>query len=157
MALDGFSIKQVGLGQDNTSAQMARATEAAIKTGLKGKSVSNIEKTSDTDSVQVNKDGKGQGQAGGRQRPEGDQDNTENLEEGKTAYVVDVKGAKPRDLEYYKQFSDKLAIRMNKRTESIELYDKDSKKTVETISAEDLIKLIEHLKISSGVLVNRKI
>lgn len=154
MALDGFSIKQVGFGQDNTSAQMAKATESAIKKGSENKDVETISMSGESKAVTINEDETGKGN---RKQNQKDKSQDSEDEVSQNAYIVDVKGAKPRDLQYYTQFSEKLAIRLNKRTEAIELYDKDTKKTVETISASDLVKLIEHLNISSGVLVNKKI
>ena len=60
-------------------------------------------------------------------------------------------------LDFYTKFSDQLAIRLNRNSEIIELYNKNTNKVVETKNTNDLIKLIDKLKISSGVLVNKKI
>ena len=42
MALDGFSLRQVGLAQDNTSAQMAMNTEQSIRSSRGTKNVDQI-------------------------------------------------------------------------------------------------------------------
>ena len=74
-------------------------------------------------------------------------------------YTIETESldSKIKDLDFYTKFSDQLAIRLNRNSEIIELYNKNTNTVVETINTTDLIKLIDKLKISSGVLVNKKI
>ena len=152
MALDGFSLRQVGLAQDNTSAQMAMNTEQSIRSSRGTKNVDQIANMDSEKAVTLDE--------------EKEKDNSRTKTKvkkrvKKKKVKVNEKAesldSKIKDLDFYTKFSDQLAIRLNRNSEIIELYNKNTNTVVETINTTDLIKLIDKLKISSGVLVNKKI
>lgn len=154
MALDGFSLRQVGLAQDNTSAQMAMNTEQSIRQGLGTKNVDQIANTGSEKAVTLDEEKEKEGKPRTKLKKRKSKRNAPSDE----AYTVETEsGSEVKDLDFYTKFSDKLAIRLNNNSEIIELYNKDTNKAIETITTTDLIKLIDRLKISSGVLVNKKI
>lgn len=153
MALDGFSLRQVGLAQDNTSAQMAINTEHDIRQSLSTKNVDQIANTDSEKAVTLDEEkekeqGKNKKKGDGKSKKKEDPYTVEL--NSQTSEITDIE-------DFYSKFSDKLGIRLNKFSDVIELYNKDTNKTVEAITAEDLIKLIDRLKVSSGILVNKKI
>ncbi len=153
MALDGFSLRQVGLAQDNTSAQMAINTEHDIRQSLGAKNVDQIANTDSEKAVTLDEE-KEKEQGKNKKKGEGKSKKKED------PYTVELNSqtSEITDIEdFYSKFSDKLGIRLNKFSDVIELYNKDTNKTVEAITAEDLIKLVDRLKVSSGILVNKKI
>ena len=156
MALDGFSIRQVGLGQDNTSAQMAANTEHEIRQSLSTKNVDQIAQTDSEKAVTLDEEKEKDNPKKKAKKKGKKKKNNDNTEE---AYTVDVNSTTDSviDLDFYAKFSDKLGIRLNKFSDVIELYNKETEKTVEAITAQDLIKIVDRLKISSGILVNKKI
>jgi len=156
MALDGFSLRQVGLGQDNTSAQMAANTEHEIRQSLATKNVDQIANTDSEKAVTLDEENEKETPA--KRKKQKNKKKKEN-QESEEAYTIEIESQQGdlTDLEFYTKFSDKLRIRLNKFSEVIELYNKDTEKTVETITVKDLIKLTDKLRISSGILVNRKI
>ena len=52
---------------------------------------------------------------------------------------------------------ENVLIKFNKYTDRIELYNKVTKKTIETISSNDFLEMINKLDYNSGVLVNKSI
>ena len=160
MALDGFSIRQVGLGQDNTSAQMAVNTEQSIKSGLGTKNVDQIANMDSEKAVTLDEEKEKESPTKKRTKlkKKGSKKSASNTKV-EEPYTIETESldSKIKDLDFYTKFADQLAIRLNKNSEVIELYNKNTNKVVETINTIDLIKLIDKLKISSGVLVNKKI
>lgn len=153
MALDGFSLRQVGLGQDNTSAQMAINTEHDIRQSLSSKSVDQISMTDSEKAVTLDEEKE-------KDKEKKSRKNKSNSEEKEDPYTVEINSQTSEiiDIEdFYTKFADKLGIRLNKFSDIIELYNKETNKTLEAITAEDLIKLVDKLKVSSGILVNKKI
>jgi len=158
MALDGFSLRQVGLGQDNTSAQMAANTELEIRQSLGTKNVDQIAQTGSEKAITLDEEKEDEEniikpRKKGKKKKKNKQPKTEEP----YTLELDSQDKDVVDIDFYTKFSDKLGIRLNKFSEVIELYNRDTDKTVETITAKDMIKLIDRLKISSGVLVNKKI
>lgn len=156
MALDGFSLRQVGLGQDKTSAHMAMNTEHSIKQNLGFKSVDQIASAEGEKAIKLDDENEKDKEKKKKSKKKSSKKAKIKSEDSYTL-ASDNLSANVKDLDFYTKFSDKLGIRMNKNTEVIELFNKETNKVVETISTSDLIKLIDKLKISSGVLVNKKI
>lgn len=155
MALDGFSLRQVGLGQDNTSAQMAINTEHDIRQSLGAKNVDQISNTDSEKAVTLDEE-KENDREKGQKRKKSEKDS----EQKEDPYTLELNSQKSEIIDiddFYTKFSDKLGIRLNKFSDVIELYNKETNKTLEAITAADLIKLVDRLKVSSGILVNKKI
>lgn len=143
MALDGFSLSSIKLNMDLTSAQMTNHAEqiAAKETEIKIPDV-----TSSAEKKGI-KEKEGEGTAGGGGFSDSKHKEEEKNEED---FNFDEKELERKDP---KEFS----VRVNPKTEMIELYNNKNRKIVETISATDLMSLISKMNSASGVLVNRKI
>lgn len=154
MALDGFSVRNVGLGQDQTSAQMAINTERAVLQGQTHKGVETISNAGTNKAVTLEGEKEKKNNKNNKKRK---RKNNNQVLLNEDAYKVETGLQTSRGIDFYTSFSDRLSVRLNPRTEAVELYDKDTNKTIESITATELMKLIEKLNISSGILVNRKI
>lgn len=144
MGLDGFSMGNLGLNIDLTSAQMANQAEQLAQKGLEPK-VQNIIEASKENGIKSNEekpDGKNQFQDGFREKKKDD-----NPEEQKL--IVE----KSFDNKNSKEFS----IRINSETGFIELFNNKDETILEVINAQDLMEVISKMDSASGILVNRKI
>ena len=160
MALDGFSLRQVGLAQDNTSAQMAMNTEQSIRSSRGTKNVDQIANMDSEKAVTLDEEKeKDNSRTKTKLKKRVKKKKVKVNEKAESPYTIETESldSKIKDLYFYKKFSDQLAILLNRNSEIIELYNKNTNTVVETINTTDLIKLIDKLKISSGVLVNKKI
>src|SRR5574344_2091058 len=50
-----------------------------------------------------------------------------------------------------------FSIKLNPQTETVEIYNRETGRTLETMNAKDLSHLVSKLDTASGVLINRKI
>ena len=160
MALDGFSLRQVGLAQDNTSAQMAMNTEQSIRSSRGTKNVDQIANMDSEKAVTLDEEKeKDNSRTKTKIKKRVKKKKVKVNGKAESPYTIETESldSKIKDLDFYIKFSDQLAIRLNRNSEIIELYNKNTNTVVETINTTDLIKLIDKLKISSGVLVNKKI
>ncbi len=145
MGLDGFSMGNLGLNPELTSAQMANqaeqiarkeseikikdVTESAKEEGIKRKD-KGPEKDNKDDSKKKKEDSE-----------ESQDDSENNLEK------IDFEKVNPKE----------YSIRINSNTDLVELYNTKEDRAIETMSAQDLMFLISKLDSASGVIVNRKI
>lgn len=150
MGLDGFSMGNLGLNADMTSAQMANqaeqiarkesmvkikdVTEAAEDGGVKRKEEDEPDKNEFYDGFKKNDD---------------EEEDEENSDKDERSLLKDV------DFEI--KDPKELSVRINSNTEQVELFNKKNERIIETISAKDLMEVVSKLDGSSGVLVNRKI
>ena len=145
MGLDGFSMGNLGLNTEMTSAQMANQAEQIAQKESEIK-VKDVTKTAEDDGVKRKEEEDSSGNesfaGGSNKKKKGDQENNDN--------VVNLTEIENADL---KEF----AIRINKKTDLIELFNKEDGRILETITAKDLMDLISKLDNASGILVNRKI
>ena len=143
MGLDGFSMANLGLHRDLTSAQIASNTEESAKKGteIKIKDVTNLAERNGIE----RKEGDGNAGGGGFSGKKKQQEEEDSQESKITE-------------EFLEQHNPKeFSVRINPNTEMIELFNNKTKKIIETISAQDLMMLISKMESASGVLVNRKI
>ena len=150
MGLDGFSMSNLGLHKEVTSAQMANQAEqlATKDMQFKIKDVTNLAKQK------------------GIKRREGDSEAEKEtfFEDGLFQNEESYENDEARDAEVKlieQEFEQKdpreFSVRINPKTEMVELYNNRSKKIIETINAEDLMDLMSRLDSASGVLVNKKV
>lgn len=144
MGLDGFSMGNLGLNADLTSAQMATqaeqiarkeseikikdVTESAEDEGVKRKEHEEQEETFDD---------------GFKKKKE----EPEEEEERPTTKLIDFANANPKE----------YSIRFNPETDMVELFNNLEEKILETMSATDLMYLVSKIDSASGILINRKI
>jgi len=142
MGIDGLSMANLGLHKEVTSAQMANQAEQLAGKGLEFK-IKDIGELSKEKGVERKEDGSSQG--GGSF-----EENLKEDEQNDFKEKFDEKRFKTEDA---KEFS----VRINPKTEMVELFNNKESKIIETISASDLMQLISKLDSASGIIVNRKI
>lgn len=144
MALDGFSLGNIQMHRDISPAQMlSQAEQQAIKEA-------EVKIQTVTDSSKQTGIGEKQGDSsagGGRFTKSQNEDENEDEESQSGLSEKDFENRDPKE----------FTVRINPKTEMVELYNNKNKKVVETISAEDLMSLISKMDSASGVLVNKKI
>lgn len=149
MGLDGFAMGNLGLGTDMTSAQMASQAEHLAKKESQIK-IKNIEESAQDTGVKRKKD---EEQNNGNQFNDGfknDDGQAEDESENQRRSLLTEKDFENKDP---KEFS----VRINPKTDLVELFNNKDEKILETITANDLMGLVSKLDGASGILVNRKI
>lgn len=149
MGLDGFSMGNLGLNADLTSAQMAaQAQQLAQKDSeIIIKDVTESEKGELV--KRKEKDSEGNKQFNDGFRKDQDENREQDDDDGNLSLLTEN--------EFANKDPQEFSVRINNDTEMIELFSKKDKKILETISATDLMHLISKLNSASGILVNRKI
>ena len=143
MGLDGLSMGNLGLHKEVTSAQMATQAEQLANRGV-GFEIKDVTGITKEKGIEVKEDGSNQNETFFEQNLNEEDENDNSKEK------FDEKTFEKRDP---KEFS----VRVNPKTEMVELFNTKEKKIVETIKATDLMQLISRLDSASGILVNRKI
>jgi len=133
---------KLGLHKESTSAQMSIQAEQLATKGVEFK-IKDIVELKKEKGVQRKEDESSQG--GGTF-----EENFNEDEERTFSKKFDEKMFKTEDA---KEFS----VRINPKTEMVELFNNKEGKIIETISATDLMQLISKLDSASGIIVNRKI
>lgn len=161
MSVDGFSMSALGLPKDITSAQASASVEQSMfnsgeKTVEKidralNKRINNEEKEEKNKKNNFFQDGYAE--------DEEDKDEDEN-KENNSSVNKDVKMTS-KSAKQYKTLlikdPENVVIKVNKFTDRIELYNKVTKKTLESINADDFLEMINKLDYNSGILVNKSI
>jgi len=144
MGLDGFSMGNLGLNTDLTSAQMANQAEQLAKKGseFKIKNVSELSNENGVKEKEERKQNKNQFNDGFKERK-----NDNNNEEQRLLNEKSFENKNPKE----------FSVRINSETELIELFNNKDEKVLETISAQDLMELVSKMDNASGILVNRNI
>lgn len=141
MGLDGFSMANLGLHKEFTSAQLANNAEKLAKKGTE-LSIKNIEGLVNKQKI-TRKDHDDEDRYEPAYDDEDDDDSNENNE--------------TEDEDDKNQGSKRYNVKLNKNSQLIELIDTENNQIIETISPTDLIKLVSKLNSTSGILINRKI
>lgn len=147
MGLDGFSMGNLGLNADMTSAQMAaQAEQIALKESeIKIKDVTELF----------------EGELVKRKEEQSDENNAREEDSKKKQEDEDESEKSEEYLEIEKKIENQnpkeFSLRINYATKLIELYNNKEEQVLETIKAEDLMNVVSKLDSVSGVLVNRKI
>ena len=148
MGLDGFSMGNLGLNNDLTSAQMANQAEQLAKKGseFKIKDVTQLSKEKGVKRKESEPEGKKQFDDGFKNK-KNDDDDSNNNEEQLALIEKSFENKNPRE----------FSVRINPETELIELFNNKTDKVLETINAQNLMGLVSKMNNASGILVNRKI
>ncbi len=149
MGLDGFSMGNLGLNADMTSAQMANQVEhlANKENKFKIKDVEESEKDQGVKRKEEDEEAQKQFYDGLEEKKEEEEEKKEEIQTKSFLTEKDFENRDPIE----------FAVRVNPKTELVELFSNKDNKILETISAPDLMELISKLDSASGVLVNRKI
>ena len=161
MSVDGFSIASLGLPKEITSAQVAANAEHVAQMGnekVVGKIDRALNKKINNDEEKEHKnqyfeDGFKQSDD---EEEEKEEDKKRESEENTTGDFIEPNnsvGYRPPVI----KDPENIVIRYNNKTEKVELFDKVTKKTVESIKTDEFVEMINKLDYNSGVLVNRKI
>ncbi len=159
MSVDGFSMSALGLPKDITSAQAA----ASVEQGVLSSGEKTVEKIDRAVNKRINNDEKEEKNKNnffqdGYAEEDADEENEEKDEEGflnKDAKISSKNAQKYKSLLI--KDPENVIIKVNKYTDRIELYNKITKKTLESINADDFLEMINKLDYNSGILVNKSI
>ncbi|MBQ3311340.1 hypothetical protein IJG72_04610 [bacterium] len=154
MALDGFSMANLGMPKDITSAQALASTEQQMAENG-GKIVNKIDRALNK---KINNEEEKQHKRqyfedGFKEKKDDEEDDEENSEK---------ESLEEENLEQKKENNSKLnskdlVVRYNNINDKIELYNKNTKKTEETIKPKDFVEMITKLDYNSGILLDKSI
>lgn len=144
MSIDGFAMSNLGLNRDLSSAtQLMTQTEFSIAKEAEVK----IKDVTNSAAKQGIKDKEGDGGYGGSSAFAKDEEEEQEEEVRRRFNEHEFENRDPKE----------FSVRINPKSDMIELYNNTTQKIVETISANDLMGLISKLNSASGILVNKKI
>lgn len=151
MGLDGFSMGNLGLNTDMTSAQMANQAEqlARKESMVKIKDVTEADEEGGVKRKEEDEPDKNQFHDGFKK--DEDEEEEENSDKNKESRSLLT------DKDFEIKDPKELSVRINSSTEQVELFNKKNERILETISAKDLMEVVSKLDGASGILVNRKI
>ena len=150
MGLDGFSMGNLGLGAELTSAQMANQAEqiARKESELRIKTINESVKDGGVKRKEKDAEEKNQFDDGFKKDEEAEGENEEEQSKAENRL---------KEIDFENQNPKEFSIRINPNNEQVELFNNKNEKVIETISAEELMYIVSKLDSASGVLVNRKI
>ena len=163
MGVDGFSMASIGMPKDITSAQAAATTEQQV-VNADEKVVNRIDRALNK---RINNDEEKEHKNqyfddGFQEDDEEDEDENENSEESENSEELPAEtDENNQNVKKYKPYEIKdpenVIVRYNNVNDKVELYNKATKKAVETIRPKDFVEMITKLDYNSGILVNKKI
>ena len=148
MSVDGFLMGNLGLSAELSSAQMASQSEHLAKkeSEIKIKDLEESEKDGGVKRKTEEEENNQEFNDGFDKPKKEESDNDESqLQDNLTKKELDSRDP------------SEFSIRINSKTEMIELLNTKSGKMVESIKAQDLMQVLSKLDDASGILVNRKI
>lgn len=137
MPIDGVSFQNSGVNINTPAEVTAQAAAAANKEAEK--KIKDIEQS---DKMEADSDE--------------NEDNERDLEGRDTSDTKDGR-AENEELEKVLDEKKKFLVKFNPQTEMVEMIDAQSGGIIETVTPEDLLKLLSKSKAFSGVFVDRKI
>lgn len=144
MGLDGFSMGNLGLNTDLTSAQMANQAEQIARKEMEFK-VKNVNELAEDNGVKTRDES-----------PEQEQFN-DGFKKKEEEEQPEEKQSSISERAFLEKDPKEFSIRINADTDLVELYSNTDDKIIETMNAKDLMGLISKLNNASGILVNRRI
>ena len=151
MGMDGLSIANTGVIQEQTSAERAARTEQAVNSES-ANIAQQVQGTSNNERVREKEEG---GQHQRQQNPQNPAQE-EVFEDG----LVEQKESEPSeeyDFEDFDNPNKDFYVKLNVKDDIIELYDSSTDRLVETISGSELGELVQKLNMASGIFVNKKV
>lgn len=150
MGVDGFSMGNLGINIDMTSAQMANQAERLAQKESET-IIKDVTEAAEEDAIKRKdeEDDSEQGQLSGGFDNEQKDENKEEEDEKPLSNLTDKDFANKDPKEF--------SVKVNSQTDMIELFSNKEGRVLETISSSDLMELVSRLNNASGVLVNRKI
>lgn len=159
MSVDGFSMASFNLPKDVTSAQAAATAEQVVFSGndkVVGKIDKALNKKINNDEEKSNQN-KYFEDAYEDSKDEDEDEKDESSESGVNKdEKISLKNAKK-----YKKLvindPENVTIKINNKSDRIELYNKSTNKIIESIKAQDFLEMINKLDYNSGIMVNLNI
>ncbi|MCQ2754175.1 MAG: hypothetical protein MJ231_03905 [bacterium] len=151
MGMDGLSMANTGAIKESTSADFASRTEQTIQADPTNDR-KQVQNTSTNRAVRE-KDEDEESPKQERQAPE------EEFEDG---LVQEEETAEPEEdeeatLEDIENPNKDFYVKLNSKSDTIELYDSSTDRLIETISGNELGELVKKLNMASGIFVNKKV
>ena len=149
MGMDGLSMANTGMLREATSRDYSAQTEEAISRDDKNKQVDQLQTQ-----MRVKEDGHNSSKED-RKKNNKKEDNDEASSYDPSKKNNDNENA----LQISQEDLDNLTfyVKISKDGELFELYDKESDRLIEKISAEEINQLMQKLNMASGILVNRTV
>ena len=154
MGMDGLSMANTGMLREATSRDYAVQTEEAIAKDDQNKQVDKLQTQ-----MRVKEDGRNSS-GGTAEEEENEEDNKNDDEAG--VYTPSDETEEQEDenrLEISKEDLDNhtFYVKITKDGDVFELYDKETDRLVEKISAQEVNQLLSKLNMASGILVNKAV
>lgn len=149
MGMDGLSMANTGILREATSRDYAAQTDEAIHKEDKNKQVDQLQTQ-----MRVKEDGHNSSKEGKKKKEDEEDDEASVYEPETTSSQTNDETIKfsEEDLENHTFY-----VKISKDGNIFELYDKDSERLIEKISAEEINQLMLKLNMASGILVNRSV
>lgn len=149
MGMDGLSMANTGMLREATSGELAAKTKEAIHKDDNNKQVDQLETQ-----MRVKEDGHNSSKEE-RKKKDDEEDDEASVYEPETEISQDKQESvkfSDEDLENHTFY-----VKISKDGNIFELYDKESERLIEKISAEEINQLMLKLNMASGILVNRSV
>ncbi|MGN1153399.1 MAG: hypothetical protein ACI4S3_05165 [Candidatus Gastranaerophilaceae bacterium] len=156
MGVDGFSMASLGMPKEITSAQAAAAVEQNVLVNDKVVEKINPSKNKKISNEEKEKEEKKKKKFFEDGYTEEDEekdiiedlasDVDDNLQKNPTIYNLPAI-----------ENPENISIRFNSKSETVELYNKISQHTVDSMEADEFVDLVSNLDYNSGILVNKHI
>lgn len=141
MGLDGISVNQLRITQENTSKENTLNSQMLANIGSSSRSVNSLDKKGaiDTD------DKENTSFFGGESSSEEEEEQKENSEEKLDFPKIDLSN------------KDVYEIRIDENNSSLSIYNKQENKMIQEITPGGLSSLVDNLKNPGGILINKRV
>lgn len=141
MGLDGISVNQLRITQENTSRENTLNSQMLAEIGSGSRSVNSLDKKGaiDTD------DKENTSFFGGDSSTSGDEEDNKETQESVEYEKIDLSN------------KEMYEIKVDEATNSLTIYNKKENKTVQEITPYELSTLVDNLKNPGGILINKRI
>lgn len=155
MGLDGFSMSNLGLNRNLTSAQMANEADVIARQSLENQ-ISDVDGIGKKEKVgKKDEDAAFNGTIPFIPNPQNDEEENEHeeSEDSQNDEQVDLESFEDEESE---EDADKLHFRLNSENQ-IEIWDSEKKEILRKISPEEAANVIHNFAQAPGIFVNRQI
>lgn len=148
MGMDGLSIANTGVIQEQTSAERTARTEQAVNTDS-ANAAQQVQGTNTNQRVREKEEGEEHQRNQNPQQQEVFEDGLVEQNEPEVPEEYDFEDFDNPNKDFY--------VKLNVKDDIIELYDSSTDRLVETISGSELGELVQKLNMASGIFVNKKV
>ena len=148
MGMDGLSIANTGIIQEQTSAEKTARTEQTINSDS-ANAARQVQGTNTNQRVREKDEEEG------NQSPK--RNNREDVFEDGLIEEPEPSEAEEYEFEDFNNPNKEFYVKLNVKDDIIELYDSASDRLIESISGSELGELVQKLNMASGIFVNKKV